>query len=119
MDCLTRARRYRDTKCKDEKFEKVEQKIELHNKEGVTKEHTSTKVESKEIRKSKEAVNIVKIQSPRGQQEKNPINVSQMDLERSPDAENQENEKSAFMVSGKLFESSFLKNIPNSVVRIR
>ena len=107
MDCLTR--RYRDTKCKDEKFEKVEQKIELHNREEVTREDTSTKVASKETRESKETVSIVKIQSTREQQEKNSINVSQMDLERSPDAENQENEKSAFMVSGKLFESSFLK----------
>ena len=103
MDCLTR--RYRDTKCKDGKFEKVEQKIELHN----TEEDNSTKVASKETRESKETVSIVKIQSPGGQQEKNSINVSQMDLERSPDAEMQENEKSAFMVSGKLFESSFLK----------
>ena len=111
MDCLTR--RYRDTKCKDEKFEKVEQKIELHNREETTK------IESKETRESKETVNIIKIQSTRGQPEKNSINVSQMDLDRSPDGGNQENEKSAFMVSGKLFESSFLKNIPNSVVRIR
>ena len=116
MDCLTR--RYRDTKCKDEKFEKVEQKIELHNRAEVIEEDNSTKVASKETRESKETVSIVKIQSDREQQEKNSINVSQMDLKRSPDAENQENEKSAFMVSGKLFESSFLKDIPNSVVRI-
>lgn len=96
MNCLSRRyQEYQDSKCKEEKSEKIEQKIELHNNsKGITKEGTTRKIESKET------VSIVKIESPKEQQEKSPVSVSQKDLDRSSDAENGENEKSAFMVSG-------------------
>ena len=113
MDCLTR--RFQDPKCKDDKSEKIEQKFDLHNRKGSTKaklfpkEETPSKIESKGT--------AVKIESPGEQQEKISISasVSQKDLGKSPDPEskNEENEKSAFMISGNNFELSFLNNISN------
>ena len=111
MDCLTG--RFQDLKCKDDKSEKIEQKFDFHNRKGSTKakllpkEETPTKIESKGT--------AVKIESPGEQQEKISISasVSQKDIGKSPDPEskNEENEKSAFMISGNNFELSFLNNI--------
>ena len=111
LDCLTR--RFKDTKCKDDKSEKVEQKIELHNRKGSTKakllpiEGTPSKIESQGT--------ALKIESSGEQQEKISISasVSKKDLGETPEAENEENEKSAFMISGKYLESSLLKIILN------
>ena len=111
LDCLTR--RFQDTKCKDDKSEKVEQKFELHNRKGSTKakllpiEGTPSKIESQGT--------AVKIESSGEQQEKISISasVSEKDLGETPEAENEENEKSAFMISGKHLESSLLKIILN------
>ena len=95
LDCLSRRyQEYQDSKCKEEKSEKIEQKIELHNSKRISKEGTARKNESKET------VSIVKIESPKEPQEKSQVSVSQKDLNRSSDTENGENEKSAFMVSG-------------------
>ena len=112
LDCLTR--RFHDTKCKDDKSEKVEQKFELHNRKGSTKakllpiEGTPSKIESQGT--------AIKIESSGEQQEKISISasVSKKDLGETPEeVENEENEKSAFMISGKYFESSLLKIILN------
>lgn len=104
MDCLTR--RFQDTKHKEDKSEKVEQKIELNNKEGGNiKEVTSSKIESKE------AENIVNIESREEKQNQIQCSVKgdlEKDLEVSPERENKEDEKSAFMISGICQSSLFL-----------
>ena len=107
MDCLTR--RFQDPKCKDDKSEKIEQKFDLHNRKGSTKEKLFPKEETPSKIESKGTA--VKIESPGEQQEKIYISASgsQKELGKSPDPENEDNQKSAFMISGNSFELSFRK----------